>query len=178
MGLLAVLRSKKLSGKTVGVMITASHNPAADNGVKLVDPKGEMLEASWEAHAATLANAPTPQDLVAVLVHLVDMLKIDLNVKASVIYGRDTRPSGDGLVTALVDGMLAMGLTQEEIGNGGEERVGTADKGIVTTPVLHYLVRCLNTVGKGGIEEYGVPTTQGYYEKMAAAFRKLTVSTD
>ena len=39
-------------------MITASHNPEGDNGVKLVDPKGEMLEQMWEAHATNLANAP------------------------------------------------------------------------------------------------------------------------
>lgn len=30
--------------------------PAQDNGVKLVDPHGEMLDESWEAHATDLAN--------------------------------------------------------------------------------------------------------------------------
>jgi len=37
-------------------MITASHNPEEDNGVKLIDPEGEMLEAVWESHATHLAN--------------------------------------------------------------------------------------------------------------------------
>lgn len=37
-------------------MITASHNPEPDNGVKLVDPHGEMLEQSWEVLATKLAN--------------------------------------------------------------------------------------------------------------------------
>lgn len=37
-------------------MVTASHNPEPDNGVKLVDPQGEMLEQSWEIWATKFAN--------------------------------------------------------------------------------------------------------------------------
>lgn len=39
-------------------MITASHNPEEDNGVKLVDPKGEMIEPDWEVYATEIANVP------------------------------------------------------------------------------------------------------------------------
>ena len=35
-----------------------------DNGVKLIDPMGEMLEASWEELATSLANA-SEQDFPA-----------------------------------------------------------------------------------------------------------------
>jgi phosphoacetylglucosamine mutase len=45
------------AGAAIGLMITASHNPEPDNGVKLIDSSGGMLQQSWEEFATKLANA-------------------------------------------------------------------------------------------------------------------------
>ncbi|KAH0364218.1 Phosphoacetylglucosamine mutase, partial [Aureobasidium melanogenum] len=156
-GLLASLRSRKLNGQTIGVMITASHNPPEDNGVKLVDPMGEMLEASWEKYATQLANADSDDHLVQVYNELVKTLKVNLDAPARVIFARDTRASGSRLVECLNDALTA---TKAEV----------TDYRILTTPQLHYLVRCVNT--KGTQDEYGEVSEKGYYEKLAAAFKQ------
>nr|XP_039270850.1 phosphoacetylglucosamine mutase-like [Styela clava] len=150
MGLLAVLRSKFKSA-TIGLMTTASHNPEEDNGVKLVDPMGEMLEESWESIATELANASN-DDLVNVLKNIVEKYKINLEVSASVVAGRDTRPSSITLSNAAKDGVTAFGAKYE-------------DFGLLTTPQLHYLVVCKNTD-----EKYGTATEEGYYKKLSDAF--------
>ncbi|KAH8884549.1 N-acetylglucosamine-phosphate mutase-like protein [Thozetella sp. PMI_491] len=156
-GLLAALRSRNKSGQAIGVMITASHNPASDNGVKIVDPKGEMLDQDWEKYATTLVNCPTDEDLVKCYNELAKHLKINLATPAKVVYGRDTRPSGHTLAAALADAFQA---TNTEF----------VDYKILTTPQLHYLVRATNTEGTPA--SYGKVSEVGYYEKLAVAFEK------
>lgn len=82
--------------------------------------------------------------------------KIDLNSPARVVVARDTRASGSRLLGCLLDGLKAAGAEQK-------------DYGFLTTPQLHYMVRCLNT--EGTKDAYGVPTEKGYYEKFGAAFK-------
>ncbi|KAH8046318.1 phosphoacetylglucosamine mutase [Aureococcus anophagefferens] len=59
-GMLAAYRSRDRGGAAVGVMVTASHNPVKDNGVKIVDPSGAMLAMDWEAKAEAVARAREP----------------------------------------------------------------------------------------------------------------------
>lgn len=157
-GILASLRSKYLDGQTIGVMITASHNPPEDNGVKLVDPQGEMLEQSWEQFATVLANVSTQHELVVELNRIVSQLNIDLKVKSRVIVARDSRDSGPQLVQSTIDGLEVLDTEYQ-------------DFKMLTTPQLHYLVRAINTLDSP--VSYGEPSESGYYKKLATAFKQL-----
>lgn len=55
-------------------MITASHNPEEDNGLKLVDPDGEMLTSNWEKYATEIANSK-PDDLASNLEKIVKLVR-------------------------------------------------------------------------------------------------------
>ncbi|NXT78875.1 AGM1 mutase, partial [Zapornia atra] len=153
MGLLAVLRSKA-AVSTIGVMVTASHNPEEDNGIKLVDPLGEMLHPSWEEYATQLANAED-QDLEKIITEICQKAAVNQHKDASVFIGRDTRPSSEKLSQSAIDGVSVL---------GGQYH----DYGLVTTPQLHYMVCCQNTQG-----QYGKATLEGYYEKLSKAFMEL-----
>ncbi|NWX24195.1 AGM1 mutase, partial [Aegotheles bennettii] len=153
MGLLAVLRSRAV-GSTIGIMVTASHNPEEDNGVKLVDPLGEMLHPSWEEYATQLANAEE-QELQKIIIDICQKAAVNQCKEASVFIGRDTRPSSEKLSQSVIDGISVLGGRYH-------------DYGLVTTPQLHYMVCCQNTQG-----QYGKATLQGYYEKLSKAFTEL-----
>ncbi|XP_005181704.1 phosphoacetylglucosamine mutase [Musca domestica] len=154
MGVLATLRSRVLGGAVIGVMITASHNPEPDNGVKLIDPKGEMLDPSWEVIATDLANV-TDQELEEQVAKIIKENNIDVSSSSNVYVGMDNRYHSPRLLKAVADGVIALKGNVKEFG-------------IVTTPMMHYYVVAANTKGA-----YGQPTEEGYYTKLITAFNAL-----
>lgn len=130
-----------------------------DNGVKLVDPRGEMLDASWESHATDFANAPSADAFIAILESFIQSKQIPLGTPAGVVYARDTRASGPKLVAALRKGLAAMGAK-------------ATDAQVTTTPILHYLVDTINTT----TQEWNVnELIAGYYLKLSGAYKRLLV---
>ncbi|CAH0721176.1 unnamed protein product, partial [Brenthis ino] len=153
MGLLAVIRSRCKNGRAIGIMITASHNLEPDNGVKLIDPDGEMLDESWEEIATRLANV-SDNDLESTTEQVIKEVNADMTLKVSVFIGMDTRYTSPRLAAAAVHGVMALKGTPKEFG-------------IVTTPILHYCVKCRND------NTYGIPTEEGYYDKIVGAFKNI-----
>jgi phosphoacetylglucosamine mutase len=122
-----------------------------------------MLESKWEDYATTIANASGSKELVQAVISLSELIQLNWSTPARVIYGRDTRPSGADLVSSLVDGLSSLNAT-------------TIDYGVITTPILHYLVKCANT--RGTEAPYGDESEEGYYSKLSNAFVDIMASFD
>eukprot|EP00762_Andalucia_godoyi_P007361 ANDGO_01562.mRNA.1 Phosphoacetylglucosamine mutase len=148
--IVACLRSISVHGRPVGVMITASHNPVEDNGVKIIDASGEMLESSFEPYATRLVNVAN-ESLETEIKAIWGAIQVpgSPDTKPTVTSGYDTRPSSLDLVKALDAGVRAF---------GGTHRC----HGLVTTPVLHYCVM------KSCIPEVFYSDTQAAYRDLCA----------
>lgn len=157
-GVLACLRSMYLKSKYVGVMITASHNPAQDNGVKLVDPKGEMLKQEWEVHATRLANAASKgkYPFISRMKELMSELNIQDDVLASIVVARDSRESGPRLLKKLTEGTRVF------------SNVKIRDFGMLTTPQLHFLTYQCNH-----LKDITKLNEQLYYTHFISAWESL-----
>ena len=163
-GALAAIRSR-VTGRACGMVITASHNPEADNGVKLVDCTGGMLPTTWEADAEVLANAPDAEAMRAVIQKLLETDEPAETLHPPppadfaadppaphVFLARDTRPTGPELAAAASAGATAAGAV-------------VTDLGLSTTPQGHFAVYAAYR---------GLPRTEAdYYARLARGYARL-----
>ncbi|SMN22954.1 similar to Saccharomyces cerevisiae YEL058W PCM1 Essential N-acetylglucosamine-phosphate mutase [Maudiozyma saulgeensis] len=134
-GIIASLRSMSHQGKAVGVMITASHNPPMDNGVKIIEPDGSMLSQSWESLATNLANITANENFlksIEFIKNLIISLNIDSNIIPSIVVGMDSRESSPRLMNCLLS-------TLSPIFNAK-----IINHNMLTTPQLHFLTAYQN----------------------------------
>jgi phosphoacetylglucosamine mutase len=168
MGMLAVLRAMR-TGVPVGIMVTASHNGPADNGLKMTDHDGGMLAASWEGYATQLANAEE-SEVFTTLVKILDSedmsscyKSLEGCVRPQVFLGMDTRTHSPRLIECCRLGISVLGAKVTNIG-------------IVTTPQLHHQVYTHNH-GLTGVQSKWADLS-GYYKKVDFYFRGLLRSMD
>eukprot|EP00501_MAST-03F_sp_TOSAG23-6_P002503 GSMAST32.ASY1.ANO1.2640.1 assembled CDS len=162
MGLIAVLRAKH-QGAITGICMTASHNPIADNGIKLADPDGGVIDPSWEGYCNLLANAQEGK-VAECIQQIVDEEKIDLEKEASIFIARDTRPSTFSKFQKFIFFFVLKSALIL--------RANVLDFGILTTPQLHSSVRMFNLGDKIHFTE------SGYYKMVSDAFISLLSTTE
>lgn len=120
------------SNKVCGIMITASHNKESDNGVKLIDHNGEMINDKWEQYATIIAQSQTNKEAFELINKLNNIQNIHLNEgNQKLLIGYDTRPS-------------SLELYEECKKGANIYNINVIDLGFVTTPELHFYVNLFN----------------------------------
>jgi len=98
-------------------MITASHNPKHDNGLKIIERDGSVLNLDWESIAEEIVNAPCIKEKLLELDS--PDRRAELGLKQSIFapsddalvcMGIDTRESGPRLQEAAMKGFYIMGV--------------------------------------------------------------------
>jgi phosphoacetylglucosamine mutase len=141
MALLVYLRaatSTRDGPRRMGVMITASHNAAEDNGLKIVDLDGGMLAMAFEPHATALANASSDMAYIESTRRLAEFIGDSASKyvaafpalteeELTVIVGYDTRPSSIAVSKAVFQAFDALQVKYVNLKE-------------VTTPEVHHEV--------------------------------------
>jgi phosphoacetylglucosamine mutase len=159
------MRSQTVGSKCIGVMVTASHNPECDNGVKIVDSDGGMIAQSWEPYAEELVNAKDTNAILAAITRISLSHGITNLIPSVVVVGRDTRPHSQNLVECIIMGARAFGATVH-------------DMGLTTTPQLHFIVQKANENATSFpiLELDRMSAIANYYETLARGYLDLVES--
>lgn len=143
----------------VGVMITASHNTAEYNGVKLAGVDGGMMDPAGEEWVVKVVNERRMERLW----HLVSDRSTSCPQRVHI--GRDTREHSPALACLFRKALVAA--------SGGAVQV--VDHGVVTTPQLHWAVQ--NDAALAGFTWIPLIPRMGvvgdYYDQLALSYRTL-----
>lgn len=148
----------------VGVMITASHNTAEYNGVKLAGADGGMIDSAFEELVVYVVNERNLEKLMQFLREKLQFSGIERSTDvatalASIVHiGRDTREHSVSLSCLVCKAAVAMGCC-------------VVDHGVVTTPMLHHAVKHAN-----GMLPLIIPprfNTAGYYDLLVHSYIAL-----
>jgi phosphoacetylglucosamine mutase len=145
--------------KALGIVVTASHNPIKDNGLKLINTHGEMLDQKYEPLLNELMKT---EDLTEGLAQMRKSLAEihshrEPSANGVLFLGRDTRPHGVELL--------------EHITTYSDCRL--FDFGMVSTPIVYYNTWYFNK--NGGVES-GLSVEslmRHYFVNMAGGFERL-----
>ncbi|EAN33210.1 Phosphoacetylglucosamine mutase [Theileria parva strain Muguga] len=127
-------RSLSFNGSLgLGIVVTASHNPCSDNGIKLFSPSGRTLECVWEPIFTSFVN--TRNSIQSALYEVFTSFGYKpKNLNLNILIGCDTRPSCSSLVSNLTLGIKAiynlLNLTNSNVNFIGK----------ITSPTISYLL--------------------------------------
>jgi phosphoacetylglucosamine mutase len=129
-----VIAMKAKQDNLAGLMVTASHNPKEDNGVKIIESNGNTLELSWEPLAEKIVNSKdlrkTLEEIDSKEMRQKYNIKNSIfnpNNKAHAFFGMDTRSTSPMLCYAAYQACQIMGVQGTELG-------------LCSTPQLHWLI--------------------------------------
>lgn len=151
---------------TIGIMVTASHNDESYNGVKLVDPNGEILADDTVCQQLTdyvNGQNDTVKSWLDSLVLPSSDFPTPANVTCIIHVGHDTRSHSPSLTRLAVQAIQAL---------GGK----VVHHGVTTTPLLHHAVAHQNPHRVPNL----IPTRPdavGYYHLLASSCEYYYVST-
>lgn len=166
-GILAALRSLTVQGAAIGVMVTASHNPKEDNGVKIVDPDGGMLTRTWETAAEELVNADVDNFFSKLTQFIQEKSISPLQKKPLVVVGSDCRDHSPILTEFVKKGV-------EAVLEGICINVGN-----VTTPLLHYVVASVNNENSFNPTKFNREKFFNlYFDELHSGFADLVETSD
>lgn len=120
-GCVHILSTHSIHNNFLAIMITASHNPKCDNGVKIIDNKGCMIPQEDEKLLEDFVNGSYEY-----INNIITQLK-ENPPKITILFGYDTRPSCPHILTELIKGF---------------ELVSTPtfiNSHKVSTPLLHHI---------------------------------------